>query len=107
MVASRDGEGPERDERFPRPARIRHGEEIRELFRSGQRDRAPSVDLFWRPGTSSLPRLGAVVPKHGRSIVNRNRVRRRLREIGRREILPALRNRGIAVDVLLRARPEA
>lgn len=39
--------------------------------------------------------------------MDRNRVKRRLREIGRREVLPRLRSGGLAVDVLVRARREA
>lgn len=52
-------------------------------------------------------RLGVIVPKHGRAIVERNRLKRRIREIGRRTILPEAARRGQAVDVLVRARPEA
>jgi ribonuclease P protein component len=48
-----------------------------------------------------------VVPKHKHTIVERNLVRRRIREIGRSVLLPALRNSGAALDVLVRARPEA
>jgi ribonuclease P protein component len=48
-----------------------------------------------------------VVPKHRRRIVDRNRLRRRLREIGRTELLPRLRRDERALDVLIRARPEA
>ena len=48
-----------------------------------------------------------VVPKHKRTIVQRNLVKRRLRELGRTVLLPGLRNQGAALDVLLRARPEA
>ena len=55
----------------------------------------------------SFPRLGVVVPKHRHRIVERNQVKRRLREIGRTQILPALRDTRLARDVLLRARPEA
>jgi ribonuclease P protein component len=44
------------------------------------------------------------VPKHGRKIVERNLLKRRLREIGRRLVLPALSAHGAALDVLLRAR---
>jgi ribonuclease P protein component len=47
------------------------------------------------------------VPKHGRSIVKRNKVKRRLREIGRRRVLPALDAAGIPMDILLRARWKA
>jgi ribonuclease P protein component len=55
----------------------------------------------------AFPRLGVVVPKHRHKIVERNQVKRRLRDIGRTELLPALRNAGLTQDVLLRARPEA
>jgi ribonuclease P protein component len=44
-----------------------------------------------------------VVPKHGRSSVERNRLRRRLSEIVRRSLLPHL----LAMDVLIRTRREA
>ena len=44
-----------------------------------------------------------MVPKHGRSSVERNRVKRRLAELVRRELLAQLGN----TDVLIRARPEA
>ena len=48
-----------------------------------------------------------IVPKYRHSIVERNRVKRRLREIGRTHVLPRLREQGLALDVLVRARREA
>jgi ribonuclease P protein component len=48
-----------------------------------------------------------IVPKHRHSIVERNRVKRRLREIGRTRVLPRLGEQGLALDVLVRARREA
>jgi ribonuclease P protein component len=48
-----------------------------------------------------------VVPKHRHRIVDRNRLKRRLREILRRELLPRLRLRSAPADVLVRARREA
>lgn len=39
--------------------------------------------------------------------MDRNLLKRRIREIGRREVLPELSGRGHAVDVLVRARGEA
>jgi len=58
-----------------------------------------------RASTSLLlyPRVGIVVPKHRRRIVDRNRVKRRLREIIRTRVLPELNG----IDLLIRARPEA
>ncbi len=49
------------------------------------------------------PRVGVVVPKYKQNTVNRNRVKRRLRELARIRLLPVLGS----VDVLLRAKPAA
>lgn len=49
------------------------------------------------------PRVGVVVPKYRHNIVDRNRTKRRLRELARMRILPATGR----IDVLLRAKPEA
>jgi ribonuclease P protein component len=49
------------------------------------------------------PRVGVVVPKYRRDIVDRNRVKRRLRELARTKMLPTIGS----IDVLLRAKPEA
>ncbi len=48
-----------------------------------------------------------IVPKHGHTIVERNRLKRRLREIVRTAVLPALDREAAPVDVLVRARPGA
>ncbi len=53
------------------------------------------------------PRLALVVPKHRHKIVERNRVKRWLRESARLELLPRCRESAVAIDVLVRARPEA
>ena len=53
------------------------------------------------------PRLGVVVPKHRHEIVQRNRLKRRLREIGRTLLLPRLRAANLPLDLLIRARREA
>jgi ribonuclease P protein component len=47
-----------------------------------------------------------VVPRHQHTAVDRNRLKRRLRELTRVELLPALRVRP-AVDIAIRARREA
>jgi len=62
------------------------------------------VEVLFLPSPVSRPRWGTVVPKHGRTIVERNRLRRRLREIGRTRVLPRLWEAGAALDVLVRAR---
>jgi ribonuclease P protein component len=48
-------------------------------------------------------RIGVVVPKYRRNIVDRNRTKRQLRELARTRILPVVES----IDVLLRAKPEA
>jgi ribonuclease P protein component len=49
------------------------------------------------------PRVGFVVPKHGRSAVERNLLKRRLRELVRTLILHRLP----VVDLVIHARPSA
>jgi len=53
------------------------------------------------------PRVGIVVPLHQHSAVDRNRLKRRLRELVRIELLPALRELAAASDIAFRARREA
>ena len=62
------------------------------------------MDVFFGVPPVPRSRLGLIVPKHGHTIVERNLVRRRLREIGRREALPRLGERLKPTDVLLRAK---
>jgi ribonuclease P protein component len=107
-----------KDQRFPREARITASAEIRALFRRGKRKRTRHLDVFVASSPAAFPRLGLVVPKPRQKkskqagrlrgpAVQRNRLKRRLREIGRTLLLPGLRERGCALDVLLRTRPEA
>jgi len=49
------------------------------------------------------PRVGVVVPKYRRNIVDRNRTKRQLRELARTRILPTVG----CIDILLRAKPDA
>lgn len=92
---------------LPRRARIHSGSEIRSVMRRGKRWKTEHLDVFSAPSPSSFPRLGLVVPKHRHRIVDRNLLKRRLREIGRIELLPRLRNAGLELDVLIRTRPGA
>ena len=98
---------PEREERLPRSARIRRSREIRALLERGKRKRTMNLDVFFTPSPASRSRLGLIVPKHGREIVERNRLKRRLREIGRRDVLPELDASGNGGDLLIRARRAA
>ena len=97
----------ERGERLPRSTRIGRSTEIRALLERGKRKRTTNLDVFFTPSPASRSRLGLIVPKHGREIVERNRLKRRLREIGRREVLPSLDASGNGGDLLIRARRAA
>jgi ribonuclease P protein component len=92
---------------LPRSARLGRASEITALLREGRRQRMPHLDVYAAPSPAGRPRLGVIVGRHRQTAVARNRLKRRLREIGRLEVLPRLREAGCAADVLLRARPEA
>lgn len=49
------------------------------------------------------PRVGVIVPRYSHSAVERNLVKRRLRELIRTELLPTME----ALDVVVRAAPSA
>lgn len=95
------------DTRFPSKFRIRSGSEIRGLFSRGERTRTRHLDVIFAPSPLSHSRFGVVVPRHRHRIVDRNLLKRRLREIARRDLLPRLNRQGVAVDLLVRARREA
>jgi ribonuclease P protein component len=101
------GAARSRSERLPRDARIRASSDIGALIERGKRRRTRCLDVFFAASPASRSRLGLIVPKHGRRVVDRNLLKRRLREIGRREILPALEAMGVRADVLVRARRDA
>ncbi|HET9949948.1 MAG TPA: ribonuclease P protein component [Longimicrobiales bacterium] len=92
---------------MPRSARIQAGSEIRGLLEQGARRRTRSLEVFCAAAPAGRSRIGLIVPRHGRRVVDRNLLKRRLREIARREILPALDARGRPTDVLIRARGRA
>lgn len=73
------------------------------MLREGKRIRTEHLDLRIVASLLHHPRIGFIVPKHGRSIVKRNQLKRRLREIVRQNILQRI----LPVDMIVRARPEA
>jgi ribonuclease P protein component len=76
-------------------------------MRRGKRSGTAHLDVFDSPSPVPHPRVGVIVPKHRHSIVDRNRVRRRLREVLRLEVMPRLAAAGLASDVRVRARRES
>lgn len=101
------GERTGGEERLPRTRRVTRGPEIRELTRRGKRSRTVHLDVFDSSSPASFSRVGVVVPKYKWSVVERNLVKRRLREALRREVLPRLDLAELSLDVLVRARREA
>ena len=77
------------------------------MFQRGKRSRTAHLDVFDSASPLSYPRVGVVVPKHRRTAVERNRLKRRLREVLRTEVMPRLATAGAPADVLVRARREA
>ena len=102
MSAPRDG-----GQRLPRTRRLTRGSEIQAVLRRGKRSRTAHLDVFDSASPVALLRVGVIVPRHRQSVVARNRLKRRLREILRREVIPRLDGAGLALDVLVRARREA
>ena len=79
--------GPAVSETFSRDDRLRKRREFEECYASGVRVSGRHIQVFLLadpPGTLSRPRLGISVPRRVGTAVQRNRVRRRLREIFRR-----------------------
>ena len=65
--------------------------------------RAACLELRIAASPLSCARVGFIVPKHGQNSVARNRLKRRLREIVRTTVLPALGPH----DVVIRTLPAA
>ena len=96
-----------RGTRLPRHYRIRRGSEIRSVLRKGRRERTRHFDLYRADAPGSHSRFGLIVPKHRHKIVDRNRLKRRIREVGRTRLLPMLAASGVSTDLLVRARAGA
>jgi ribonuclease P protein component len=80
---------PQRDQGFPRQARVRARAEFDLVFKQGRRTATPLLALHWLRDAAQ-PRLGlAVSRKVSPHAVERNRIKRNLRETFRR-LRPAL-----------------
>jgi ribonuclease P protein component len=72
-------------------------------LRSGQRIKSPLVDVRRVHTAVGYPRIALLVPKFDQTVVQRNRLKRRLRELSRTLLLPT----AASSDVLIRARRDA
>jgi ribonuclease P protein component len=89
--------------RLPRAHRLARASDIRRCLTQGRRRRLEHVDMIWIDNQTGQPRMGLIVPKFQTSAVARNRLRRRLREIWRRDI----QMHQPAGDLVIRTRREA
>jgi ribonuclease P protein component len=80
---------------------LTRADDLRRVRLSGARLRVPSLDVRALPNALPYARIGIVVPKYGATSVLRNLIKRRLRELARRELLAALP----PCDVVLWATP--
>jgi ribonuclease P protein component len=69
--------------------------------------RTSSFELRVIASLHALPRVGIIVPRYKHSAVERNRLKRRLREQLRLAVLPALGALTPPLDVVVRALPSA
>lgn len=90
------------DERLRPLERIRKKKDFLSLYRNGSRFRGRHFSLVFRPNELGFSRLAVVVSKKVGPAVIRNKVKRRVRELFRRNktVLPE------ATDVIVVTRPE-
>lgn len=77
--------------------------EMQRVHAEGKRIRTAHMDVRVLASLRAYARVGVVVPRFGHTAVERNQVKRRMREAVRLRLLKALP----AVDLLLRATPAA
>ena len=90
--------------RYSSAQRLSRATDIELVKRTGKRVKSGLLDVRVTASPSLCARVGIIVPKYGHIIVDRNRLRRRLRELVRLHMLPALRVVPPS-DVLIRALP--
>ncbi len=71
-------------ERFQKVERLLHSPEFRKVFKSGRCLLLDCVRIHYLPSASDLSRLGLVVSRKLGNAVTRNQIKRRLRDIFRR-----------------------
>jgi ribonuclease P protein component len=86
-----------------RSRRLSLASEIQKVVRSGRRHRTKTLHISWLPNGLKHARLAVVVPRFGNTAVARNKLRRQLREIVRRRLLPSL----MPIDLVISSRAAA
>jgi len=73
-----------------------------QVTREGKRIRTRHLEVRALASLLHHPRVGFIVPRYKHSAVDRNRLKRRLREVTRTQLLPRLAPQ----DLVVRTRPE-
>jgi ribonuclease P protein component len=76
------------------------------VVQEGRRIRTAYLEVRVLASPLSHSRIGIIVPRHQHTAVDRNRLKRRLRELARTRLLPALHAEA-ALDLAIRAKREA
>ena len=100
-------EYPDGRKRLPRIRRLSSGPDIVAVLRRGKKSGTTHLDVYHSSSPVSHVRVGWIVPKLGHNSVQRNLVKRRIREILRQDICPMFLQRGVTLDVLVRAKRNA
>lgn len=95
---------PDGRKRLPRTRRLTRGPDILAVLRRGKKSGTAHLDVYHSFSPVSRLRVGWIVPKLGHNSVQRNLVKRRIREILRQDVCPLLVQEAVAADVLVRAR---
>jgi ribonuclease P protein component len=69
--------------------------------------RTTQLEVRYLASPLAHPRIGVIVPRYGHSAVDRNLVKRRLRDLARTQLLPTLAVVDVVMDVVIRAAPSA
>ena len=91
---------------FPRSHRLTRGSDLQVVRREGKRIRTEHLEVRALASLLPHPRVGVIVPRYKHSAVDRNRLKRRLREIIRTSLVPEFAQHASA-DVVIRALPHA
>jgi ribonuclease P protein component len=84
-IASRPSKQPDRAaQEFPRAARLQRRSDFEAVYRSGRRRSSARFVIFYQTNGGPQSRFGSSVKKAVGNAVVRNRIRRRIREILRR-----------------------
>ncbi len=80
MLAQSDSAVNVPSARFPRTAKLLKHSDFQRVYKSGKRHFSTLLTAFFLPGTESGPRIGITVSRALGGAVQRNRIKRRMRE---------------------------